>query len=103
MAHKLGMDVVAEGVKNGKQLMMLQPGCEQIQGDCFSLPVAPKSALRMIESGVSGGAFWPLARMDCRIARVPVHFRAPWDPSQSGLRALRLQPQKKTAPVLSGV
>ncbi len=54
MAHGLGMEVVAEGVENEKQLgMLLEMSCEQIQGYYFSPPVAAKSALKMILSGVA--------------------------------------------------
>ncbi len=54
MAHKLGMEVVAEGVENEKQLvMLLQLGCELIQGYYFSPPVVAASAFRMIRTGVT--------------------------------------------------
>lgn len=41
LAHKLGMNVVAEGVETPEQLNYLrQIGCEQVQGFLFSMPIA---------------------------------------------------------------
>ena len=43
MAHKLGMDVIAEGVETAEELDFLrtQVGCEQIQGFLISAAVPP--------------------------------------------------------------
>lgn len=42
MAHALGMRVVAEGVENRRQMMLLKSlGCDEGQGYFFSRPVAP--------------------------------------------------------------
>jgi EAL domain-containing protein (putative c-di-GMP-specific phosphodiesterase class I) len=42
MAHALGMRVVAEGVENRRQMMLLRTlGCDEGQGYFFSRPMAP--------------------------------------------------------------
>ena len=42
MAHALGMRVVAEGVENRKQMLLLRTlGCDEGQGYYFSRPVPP--------------------------------------------------------------
>jgi len=51
MAHNLKMNVVAEGVENGKQLQFVdQQGCEEVQGFFFSQPIAPESITDLILS-----------------------------------------------------
>jgi diguanylate cyclase (GGDEF)-like protein len=52
MAHKLGMDVVAEGVETMEQLEKLRDvSCEQIQGYLFSPPVAADQATELLKRG----------------------------------------------------
>ncbi|NJR66455.1 MAG: bifunctional diguanylate cyclase/phosphodiesterase, partial [Leptolyngbyaceae cyanobacterium CRU_2_3] len=51
LAHKLGMDVVAEGVETAEQLAQLRIiGCEQIQGYLFSPPVAASKMAKLFEA-----------------------------------------------------
>jgi diguanylate cyclase (GGDEF)-like protein len=45
LAHKLGMDVIAEGVESSNQLEELYKiGCEKVQGNFFSLPLTAREA-----------------------------------------------------------
>jgi len=49
LAHKLGMEVVAEGVETKAQLNQLKLlGCEQIQGYLFSPALSPKSMEKLL-------------------------------------------------------
>lgn len=49
LAHKLGMDVIAEGVETTTQLEQLYNiGCEQVQGFLFSPPVTTSQATDLI-------------------------------------------------------
>jgi EAL domain-containing protein (putative c-di-GMP-specific phosphodiesterase class I) len=49
LAHKLGMDVVAEGVETAAQLSLLRAvGCEYAQGFYFSRPVDAAAADALI-------------------------------------------------------
>jgi EAL domain-containing protein (putative c-di-GMP-specific phosphodiesterase class I) len=51
LAHKLGMDVVAEGVETKAQLKYLQSiGCEKIQGYLISKPLPADKAEEFIRS-----------------------------------------------------
>jgi EAL domain-containing protein (putative c-di-GMP-specific phosphodiesterase class I) len=50
LAHRLGMDVVAEGVETQDQLWRLQTmGCDYAQGYLFSGPVDAESARRLLD------------------------------------------------------
>jgi diguanylate cyclase (GGDEF)-like protein len=49
LAHKLGMDVVAEGIETEQQMKTLQSlGCEYGQGYFFSKPLAKDHALKLL-------------------------------------------------------
>jgi EAL domain-containing protein (putative c-di-GMP-specific phosphodiesterase class I) len=49
LAHKLGMDVVAEGIETEQQMKTLQSlGCEYGQGYFFSKPLAKDDALKLL-------------------------------------------------------
>lgn len=51
LAHKLTMDVIAEGVETPEQLGQLQRmGCEQIQGFLFSPPLPAEAMARLLHS-----------------------------------------------------
>lgn len=51
LAHKLEMDVVAEGVETIEQLEILQAiGCQQIQGNLFSAPLTSTQATAVLKS-----------------------------------------------------
>ncbi|ESE42264.1 diguanylate cyclase phosphodiesterase with pas pac and chase sensor [Shewanella decolorationis S12] len=50
MAHELGLTVVAEGVENEAQLVLLSGmGCDLVQGYYFSKPLAAEDCSRFIE------------------------------------------------------
>lgn len=50
-AHKLEMDVVAEGVETIEQLKLLQAiGCQQIQGNLFSAPLTSAQVTTVLKS-----------------------------------------------------
>ncbi len=47
MAHSLGMQVIAEGIENQRQLSLLQEmGCDFGQGYYFSPPLRPDAFIR---------------------------------------------------------
>ncbi len=49
MAHKLGMDVLAEGVETKEQLALLRKlNCEYAQGHFFSVPLNSSVAEALI-------------------------------------------------------
>ena len=51
MAHNLGLDVVAEGVENQQQFMLLQKqGCRLFQGFLFSRPLPEDAFVEYLES-----------------------------------------------------
>ncbi|MBT8429689.1 MAG: EAL domain-containing protein, partial [Gammaproteobacteria bacterium] len=51
MAHSLGLQVVAEGVENDRQLQVLQNlQCDEIQGYLFSKPVSREQASALLAS-----------------------------------------------------
>jgi len=51
MAHSLGLTVVAEGVEDAEQLMLLQSKqCEYVQGFFFSKPINLKDAEELLEN-----------------------------------------------------
>lgn len=50
MSHELGLTVVAEGVENEAQLVLLSSmGCDLVQGYYFSKPLVAEECLRFIE------------------------------------------------------
>jgi EAL domain-containing protein (putative c-di-GMP-specific phosphodiesterase class I) len=50
LAHRLGMDVVAEGVETQDQLWRLQTmGCDYAQGYLFSGPVDAEAARHLLD------------------------------------------------------
>lgn len=58
LGNNLGMEVVAEGIENEKQLEMLrQHGCAYGQGYFFSCPVSAKEAGNFLNKEVQDGAF----------------------------------------------
>lgn len=49
LGHRLGLEVIAEGVETEKQLQFLRAhGCDMIQGNFFGGPMPPKEAARFI-------------------------------------------------------
>ena len=53
MAHSLGLTVVAEGVEDAEQLMLLQSKqCEYVQGFFFSKPISVKDAEELLRNWV---------------------------------------------------
>lgn len=52
MAHKMGNQVVAEGVENEEQRACLQEnGCDYYQGYLYSKPLSPADAIRKLKKG----------------------------------------------------
>jgi EAL domain-containing protein (putative c-di-GMP-specific phosphodiesterase class I) len=50
MSHELGLTVVAEGVENEAQLVLLSSmGCDLVQGFYFSKPLAAEECFRFIQ------------------------------------------------------
>ena len=52
MAHKLGLEVVAEGVETTLQRdLLLEAGCDYAQGYLFSKPMPPEEFEKLLASG----------------------------------------------------
>jgi len=52
MGHRLGLDVIAEGVETESQLsFLIEHGCDMFQGYLFSPPVPPKEIIRFLGNG----------------------------------------------------
>ncbi len=53
MGHKLGLEVIAEGVETESQLaFLIEHGCDMFQGYLFSPPVTPKEVTRFLTNGI---------------------------------------------------
>jgi EAL domain-containing protein (putative c-di-GMP-specific phosphodiesterase class I) len=52
LAHSLGMQVIAEGVEDAKQLAFLREhGCDQMQGFFFSPPISAQAFENLLRQG----------------------------------------------------
>ncbi|MNE62433.1 Phytochrome-like protein cph2 [compost metagenome] len=50
LGHKMGLDVVAEGVEDDSQLAFLnESGCDKVQGYLISRPVPPRGVWELVE------------------------------------------------------
>ncbi|NMB21146.1 MAG: GGDEF domain-containing protein [Firmicutes bacterium] len=57
MCHRLGMEVVAEGVEEERQrLYLVEQGCDLMQGYLFSKPIEPTQALELLAAEECAGA-----------------------------------------------
>jgi EAL domain-containing protein (putative c-di-GMP-specific phosphodiesterase class I) len=55
LASTLQLDIVAEGVEHDDQVRRLvELGCDQIQGFCFSQPLAPSGIENLLQQGDLG-------------------------------------------------
>jgi EAL domain-containing protein (putative c-di-GMP-specific phosphodiesterase class I) len=53
LAHALGLKVVAEGVENARQqLMLVECGCDELQGFLFAKPMSGDALLRWARRGI---------------------------------------------------
>ena len=58
-AHRLDLDVTAEGVETHQQLSILRShGCDTIQGFLFSRPVEARDLQKLLESGSTDSGRW---------------------------------------------
>ncbi len=61
MAHRLGHEVVAEGVEDLRQKdYLVQNGCDCVQGYLYSRPLMPEDALALLDAGAGRTAAAPL-------------------------------------------
>jgi EAL domain-containing protein (putative c-di-GMP-specific phosphodiesterase class I) len=55
LAHSMKLNVIAEGVETADQLaFLLAHGCDQMQGFCYSRPVAPDAIEALLRAAPAG-------------------------------------------------
>ena len=65
LASTLQLDIVAEGVEHDDQVRRLEElGCDQIQGFCFSQPLAPGGIEDLLQQGDDGNNRYDPPRLD---------------------------------------
>ena len=75
LASTLQLDIVAEGVEHGDQVRRLEElGCDQIQGFCFSRPLAPGGIEQMLHHPDAASAIRAAAMVDPEAGRAPITF-----------------------------